>query len=100
MNNVSPYTRNYFAGQHQELREWPIVPANKRSTGAFSAEGVSGSYIADAFGRICGILTGGTSNPNVTYSVDVAYATPISFIVKVLYSTERFTHAHLNPTLA
>jgi hypothetical protein len=77
-NNVSSCSRSYFAVQHQESREWPIVPANKRSTGAFSAEGDSRSCVADAFGRIGGILTGGVSYPNVTDSADVSSATPIS----------------------
>ena len=64
-NNVSSYTRKYFAGQYRESREWPVIPTNKHS-GAFSAKGDSGSCVADAFSHIGGILNGGTANPNVT----------------------------------
>ncbi|KAH9040077.1 hypothetical protein EDB85DRAFT_1926909 [Lactarius pseudohatsudake] len=108
-NNVSSYTRTYFAGQYQESREWPVVPssllvrrplATDKHSGAFSAKGDSGSCIADIFNRIGGIITGGTSDPNVTDSADVTYVTPISFIMKVLHNTKGFEHAHLNPVLA
>ncbi|KAH9045063.1 hypothetical protein EDB84DRAFT_1558800 [Lactarius hengduanensis] len=98
-NNVSSYTRTYWVGQYQESREWPVIPTDKHS-GKFSEKGDSGSCVADTFGRVGGILTGGTGNPNVTDSADVTYVTPISFIMKVLHSTKRFKHAHLNPTLA
>jgi hypothetical protein len=95
-NNVSSYTRNYFAGQYQESREWPVIPTDKYSR-AFSTKGDSGSCVADAFSRIGGILTGGSG---ATESSDVTYVTPISFIMKVLHATKRFEHAHLNPVLA
>ncbi|KAF8272680.1 hypothetical protein EI94DRAFT_1717676 [Lactarius quietus] len=98
-NNVSSYTRTFFVGQYQESREWPIIPTDKYS-GVFSAKGDSGSCIADAFSRIGGILTGGAANPNLPDSADVTYATPITFIMKVLHDTKRFAHAHLNPVLA
>ncbi|KZT29800.1 hypothetical protein NEOLEDRAFT_1153698 [Neolentinus lepideus HHB14362 ss-1] len=66
----------------------------------FSAKGDSGSCLANAFGRVGGIITGGTSGPSATDSADVSYVTPISFIMKVLHNTKRFEHAHLNPVLA
>ncbi|KAG7448837.1 uncharacterized protein BT62DRAFT_985991 [Guyanagaster necrorhizus] len=94
-NNVSSYTRSYF-NQYQESREWPIIPTDKNS-GPFSRKGDSGSCVADAFGRIGGILTGGTG---ATDSSDVTYVTPISFIMKVLHRTKIFKYAHLNPILA
>ena len=107
-NNVSSYTRNYFSGQYQESREWPVIPTDKKLRGLpqpfsepFSAEGDSGSCVADVFGRFCGILTGGSSatdSCDVTYC-DVTYVTPISFIMKIFHDTERFKHAHLNPDL-
>ncbi|KAF8268371.1 hypothetical protein EI94DRAFT_1728069, partial [Lactarius quietus] len=87
------------ANNYQESREWPIIPTDKYS-GVFSAKGDSGSCIADAFSRIGGILTGGAANPNLPDSADVTYATPITFIMKVLHDTKRFAHAHLNPVLA
>ena len=94
-NSVSSYTRTYFAGQHEESREWPVIPTDKHS-GPFSTEGDSGSCVADAFGRVGGILTGGCG---ATDSSDVTYVTPISFIMKVLHDTKRFQFAHLNPIL-
>ncbi|KAG8892205.1 hypothetical protein FRB99_002882, partial [Tulasnella sp. 403] len=69
-------------------------------SGAFSAKGDSGSGVADALGRVGGILISGTSDPNATGAVDVTYVTPISFITKVLHNSKRFEHAHLNPVLA
>ena len=98
-NNISSYTRDYFAGQHQESRQWPVIPTDQHS-GAFSAKEDSGSCIVNPFNRIGGIFTGGTSGPNAADSVDVTYATPISFIMKVHHNTKRFAHAHLNPALA
>ena len=98
-NNVSSYTREYLANKHQESREWPVIPTD-RGSGAFSAKGDSGSCVADAFGRIGGIITGGASNPNLPASADVTYVTPISFIMKALHETKHFAKAHLTPTLA
>ncbi|RPA88682.1 hypothetical protein L873DRAFT_1824196 [Choiromyces venosus 120613-1] len=95
-NNVSSYTRNYFAGQYHESREWPVIPTDKY-LGAFSTKGDSGSCVADAYGRVGGILTSGSG---ATDSSDVTYVTPISFIMKVLHDTRLFKHAHLNPALA
>ncbi|RPA96307.1 hypothetical protein L873DRAFT_1811408 [Choiromyces venosus 120613-1] len=95
-NNVSSYTRNYFAGQYYESREWPVIPTDKYS-GAFSAKGDSGSCVADAYSRVGGILTGGSG---ATDSSDITYVTPISFIMKVLHDTRLFKHAHLSPALA
>jgi hypothetical protein len=57
-NHVSSYTRNCFAGQYQESRDWPVIPTDGHS-GAFSAKGDSGSCIADAFSSLGGIITGG-----------------------------------------
>jgi hypothetical protein len=95
-NNVSSYTRTYFASQYQESREWPVIPTDTQ-LGAFSTKGDSGSCVADAFSRIGGILTGGCG---ATESPDVTYVTPISFIMKVLHNTKPFEHAHLSPDLA
>ena len=94
-NTVSSYTRNYFAGEFQESREWPIVSINKES-GVFSTKGDSGSCVADAYSRAGGIITGGSG---ATDSFDITYATPISFIMKVLHANRQFKDAHLNPTL-
>jgi len=95
-NNVSSYTRYYFAGKHQESREWPVISTDKY-LGVFSADGDSGSCVADAFSRIGGIITGGSG---IRENCDVTYVTPISFIMRVLHNTKLFEHAHLNPVLA
>ncbi|KDQ59745.1 hypothetical protein JAAARDRAFT_127232 [Jaapia argillacea MUCL 33604] len=108
-NNVSSYTRIYFASEYRESREWPVIPTNKlagsktrfyhhpnKHSGAFSAKGDSGCCVADVSGRVGGIITGGSgANENS----DVTYVTPISFIIEVLHSTKRFQHAHLYPVL-
>ncbi|KZT00087.1 uncharacterized protein LAESUDRAFT_764913 [Laetiporus sulphureus 93-53] len=62
-NNVSSYTRHYFAGQYKESREWPVISTDKNS-GVFSAKGDCGSCVADAFSRVGGILTGGSGAPD------------------------------------
>jgi hypothetical protein len=93
-NNVSSYTRTYFAGRYVESREWSVI---NKGSGAFSAKGDSGSCVADIFNRVGGILTGGCG---ATESSDVTYVTPISFIMKVLRDNKRFKNAHLNPVLA
>lgn len=92
---VSSYTRNYFKGQYQESREWPVISTDKNS-GAFSAKGDSGACVADAYCRIGGIITGGSGTND---SSDITYVTPISFIMKVLHGSKYFKHAHLNPAL-
>lgn len=53
-------------------RELTIVPYDGES-GAFSAEGDSGSIIADRGGRIVALLTGGGGLNN---STDITFATP------------------------
>ncbi|KAH9967653.1 hypothetical protein BGW80DRAFT_1340654 [Lactifluus volemus] len=93
-NNVDSFTRTYLSGQEWVSREWPVIPTDNKS-GAFSDRGDSGSCVADAFGRIGGIIIGGASSG--TESSDVTYVTPISFIMKVLHDTERFRYAHLDP---
>ena len=99
------YTRNYFAGQYQESRKWPVIPTYRHSSasvptnkysGVFSAEGDSGSCVADVFQRIGNILTGGYG---ASKSSDITYVTPISFIMKVLHGFKDFQYAHLNPVL-
>ena len=43
--NVS-FTRNSFAGEYQESREWPVIPTDKTS-GTFSTKGDPGFCVAD-----------------------------------------------------
>jgi hypothetical protein len=76
-------------------KEWPIINYD-RNSGVFSESGDSGAVIADAFGRICGLITASTGP---TDSTDITFATPVDFIMKVLQTTTTFKHAHLNPVL-
>ena len=94
-NNVCSYSRCYFEGACMVSKEWPIINYD-RNSGIFSESGDSGAVIADAFGRICGLITASTGP---TDSTDITFATPVDFIMKVLRTTETFKHAHLNPVL-
>ncbi len=79
-NNICSYARHYYDGDIGETsKEWPILSFNSKS-GPFSADGDSGSVIVDGQGRIGGLLTGGAAG--VTLSVDITYATPISFLLR------------------
>jgi hypothetical protein len=90
-NNAASFIRCCLDGEFVESREWPVVPYDNHS-GTFSEGGDSGSCVADAFGRIGGIITGGTDS--------LTYVTPISSIMKALHGDRRFKYAHLNPVLA
>jgi hypothetical protein len=82
-SNIFSYTRNYF-GCDQISKEWVILSFNPKS-GPFSEKGDSGSVIVDGTGRIGGILTGGIG---IGDSVDLTYATPASFVLKVIRSND------------
>ena len=97
-NNVSSYTRNYFAGQYQESREWPVISIEKRPS-VFSTKGDSGSCVVDGLNRVGGILIGGCSSDTKNKHCDVSYVTPISFIMNILHNTKTFELAHPNPVL-
>ncbi|KAH7890239.1 hypothetical protein F5I97DRAFT_1933636 [Phlebopus sp. FC_14] len=71
-----------------------IYPYSYRD-GAFSAPGDSGSVIADANGRIVGILTGGSGQ---TDSTDVTYATPYYWVDARVKTV--FPNAYLFPIAA
>jgi hypothetical protein len=60
--------------------------------GAFSAPGDSGAVIADANGRIVGMLTGGAGK---TDGIDVTYATPYYFLDERI--KKAFPNCHLYP---
>lgn len=63
--------------------------------GAFSAPGDSGSVIADAKGRIVGILIGGAGKKD---SIDVTYASPYYWIEERI--KEAFPDSYLYPITA
>jgi hypothetical protein len=76
-NNIISYTRKYFEGiPPKDSKEWSIVGYDKSR--AFSEKGDSGAAIVDGQGRIGGLLTGGAG---IKTSLDITYATPISFIM-------------------
>ncbi|KAI0720970.1 hypothetical protein C8T65DRAFT_735466 [Cerioporus squamosus] len=78
-NNVRSVSRLYFAPPNTKLSfEWAIRPLT-RASGPFSAAGDSGAVVADGSRRIGGILTGGAGNET---AFDVAYATPIDFLLR------------------
>ncbi len=78
-NDICSYARIYYDDDKAETsKEWAILPFDSKS-GAFSEKGDSGSVIVDGLGRIGGLLTGGAGT---TSSLDITYATPISFLLK------------------
>ena len=80
-NNLCSYARhNYNDDQAKTVKEWAILSFDSKS-GAFSAKGDSGSVIVDKLGRIGGLITSGTGT---TESLDITYATPISFLLKAM----------------
>ena len=93
-NNVCSYSRFYFE-KYTVSREWPILNFDHDS-GVFSAKGDSGAVVADGFGRLGGLITGGTGPTDPT---DITYTTPVKFILKVLHTTKAFKYAHVNPGL-
>src|SRR5205807_1410000 len=91
-NNLFSFTRNHLRNDDSEVSmEWPIVSFDTKS-GPFSDKGDSGSVIADGFGRMGGLLTGGTSSAS---PFDITYATPLYFLKKRI--TKKFMTAHFDP---
>ncbi|KAF8480479.1 hypothetical protein DFH94DRAFT_480227 [Russula ochroleuca] len=94
-NDVYSYARNYYDdGKAETSKEWAILPFDSKS-GAFSAVGDSGSVIVDGRGRIGGLLTSGAG---ATHSLDVTYATPISFLLERMQDNG-LQQLNLNPVL-
>ncbi|KAI0244915.1 hypothetical protein BJV78DRAFT_1144064, partial [Lactifluus subvellereus] len=77
-NNIMSYAQEYYDDSTDTLKEWAILSYNSKSS-AFLSKGDSGSVIADGLGRIGSILTGGTG---IMDSLDITYATPITFVLK------------------
>ena len=68
-NSVMSYVRESLDdGSYQTSKEWAILPYDTKS-GAFSAPGDSGAVIVDGYGRVGGLLTGGSG---VMASTDIS----------------------------
>ncbi|KAK7447048.1 hypothetical protein VKT23_014258 [Stygiomarasmius scandens] len=94
-DDVCSYARIYHDnGNAETSKEWVILPFDSRS-GAFSAKGDSGSVVVDGLGRIGGLLTGGAGS---TSSLDLSYATPISFLLKRMQD-HGLREVNINPVL-
>ena len=84
------YTRKYFSENDTAVsKEWVVIPLNSQS-GVFSAKGDSGSVVVDGFGRIAGMLTGGSGS---TESSDVTFVTPINFIMDIIHKHKPLANA-------
>ncbi|SJL07900.1 uncharacterized protein ARMOST_11257 [Armillaria ostoyae] len=94
-NNICSFARNYYDDDKAEIsKEWAILPFDSKS-GVFSDKGDSGSVIVDGRGRIGGLLTGGAGT---TSSLDITYATPISFLLKRMQDNG-LHRPNINPVL-
>ncbi|PBK83108.1 hypothetical protein ARMGADRAFT_679182 [Armillaria gallica] len=94
-NDICSYARIYDDDDKAETsKEWAILPLASKS-GAFSEKGDSGSVIVDGLGRIGGLLTGGAGT---MASLDITYATPISFLLKRMQDNG-LHELNINPVL-
>ncbi|KAJ7760921.1 hypothetical protein B0H16DRAFT_1719628 [Mycena metata] len=86
-NTLVSYARHHIDGIQGTSKEWAILPYSERA-GAFSSAGDSGAVIVDGAGRIGGLLTGGAgrlgSPREPAKALDIAYATPIDFLMERL----------------
>ncbi|KAH9945059.1 uncharacterized protein BXZ73DRAFT_38417 [Epithele typhae] len=93
-NGVFSYVREYFDnGTHRTSMEWAILP-HDADRGPFAAPGDSGAAVADALGRIGGLITGGTGSGDGKVS-DVTYATPFFWLLPRV-KENGFPNAHLD----
>ncbi|KAJ7760913.1 hypothetical protein B0H16DRAFT_1812172 [Mycena metata] len=79
-NNLVSYAWHHTDGIPGTSKEWAILSYSER-VGAFSSAGDSGAVIVDGTGRIGGLLIGGVGR-TPTEASDIAYATPIDFIME------------------
>ncbi|KAF3318064.1 hypothetical protein TWF173_008803 [Orbilia oligospora] len=101
---VSCYTRRIWEGVEILSRELGVISiaAKRRLCESpfrplFSEAGDSGACVADAYGRISGIVIGGCGFREVVN--DITYVTPIHLIMEALHSTKMFQNAHLDVNL-
>jgi len=65
-------------GRNKTSEEWAIIPYDSQS-GPFLVMGDLGSIVVDGQGRVGGVLTSGAGSKS---SLDISYATPISFLLE------------------
>ncbi|KAK6500718.1 hypothetical protein TWF506_003482 [Arthrobotrys conoides] len=96
-SRLSLYTRRIWEGREIKSREWGVIGITARSdvntSPVFSSKGDSGACVADAYGRISGIITGGAGFREGV--PDVTYVTPIHLITEALHSTKTFQYAQV-----
>lgn len=93
-NDICSYVHHYHSLPAKTSKEWAILPFDTKS-GAFSAEGGSGSVIVDGFGHIGGLITSGAGS---TDGLDITYATPNSFLLKRMQAN-RLHEPNVSPVL-
>lgn len=86
---IESFVRDEDSGETS--MEWAVYNYDSKS-GVFSAPGDSGSMVADGFGRMCGMLTGGSGK---TETSDVTYVTPMFQLWEWVW--EEFPNARLYP---
>ncbi|KAJ6463459.1 hypothetical protein C8R45DRAFT_520868 [Mycena sanguinolenta] len=102
-NNVFSYVRRRHPSTDAVSisKEWPILPYLVEPSRGFSAPGDSGAVVVDARGRMGGMITGGagcTAKPKGAEGwakgrdaeIDVTYATPMEFVLRVIRGREGF----------
>ena len=95
LNTIRSFVRWYWKGEPGETsKEISVLPRTSKS-GAFSEPGDSGSVVVDGKGRVCGILTGGDGNGEVS---DITFVTSINFLLRRLQ--EFGIEANILPTSA
>lgn len=92
-NGVFSIVRDYFndTSINQASMEWGIINYDSESD-VFSEPGDSGSIIADIYGRIGGMLTGGSGK---TKTSDMTYSAPFWWLLKRIQASG-FPNAHLD----
>ena len=89
-NGTFSYTSTYSGNITGVSKEWATLSFDNKS-GPFSGKGDSGAAVVDSRGRIGGLLTGGGG---LTETSDITYATPISFVMKIIHGNKSLANAH------
>lgn len=76
---IGSFTRRSLQDIDEEFTSMELAIYSCDKECAFSDPGDSGSIVADAKGRVVGLLTSGSGSPKA--STDVSYATPFDWIL-------------------